>query len=370
MGDILAQRKGFTVKSTSIERENYPIFGAHFSSFIGTCRPLVGVAVTGFLTVLIGFYRPETLPALTVIFTAVLLLSLFFRRFRRIIIPLFMVLLIAVSCLVTVGHIRRLQPLDRQTATVTFTVAEEPYHSGVGKRMTVRVAESRLFEGFKATVWYRQGDFKVGGRYRAEITFYSVEQSKYRMSNYGNGTFLNGVLHSAAQKTGESRPLVLAGKVRHYVRQTLTRRFTPSQAATLCALTVGDRSDFSDDFYNAVRDAGVSHVMVVSGLHLGIVFGGLFHLLQKFTTNRTVQAVVALFGVLFFMAVCGFTMSIIRAGITYLIAAAAPLFKRDYDPVTALAATVCGVTVVSPFTVLNVAFQLSVTATFAILVVA
>ena len=69
-------------------------------------------------------------------------------------------------------------------------------------------------------------------------------------------------------------------------------------------------------------------------------------------------------------AVCGFTMSIIRAGVTYILIALSLVLGRSNTPANTLGAAVSLVLLNNPYAIFNVAFQLSVLSTFGILVVA
>ena len=70
------------------------------------------------------------------------------------------------------------------------------------------------------------------------------------------------------------------------------------------------------------------------------------------------------------MAICGFTMSILRAGITYFLMALALLLNRENTSENTLGFAVCLIYLANPFAVFSLSFQLSVLSTFAILVVA
>ena len=69
-------------------------------------------------------------------------------------------------------------------------------------------------------------------------------------------------------------------------------------------------------------------------------------------------------------AVCGFTMSIIRAGITYILISLSLVLGRTNTSANTLGAAVSLILVNNPYAIFNVAFQLSVLSTFGILVVA
>ena len=135
---------------------------------------------------------------------------------------------------------------------------------------------------------------------------------------------------------------------------------------SLWALLIGDSSAISPEFSDCVKKTGVSHMLVVSGMHLGILVGVMMNLMKKRT--RTVTAViVGSISSIIILTVCLFHVSILRASIAYIVMLLARLFKRDSDPLSALGFGVAVAVLISPYIFYNVSFLLSVAATFAVL---
>lgn len=142
------------------------------------------------------------------------------------------------------------------------------------------------------------------------------------------------------------------------------------EAATLTAVTIGDRSYFTDEFYANVKKAGVSHVMVVSGMHLSVIVGLTAVAVKKYFYNKYLRALTMLATVLFMAAVCGFTKSILRAGFCSLFLAVSILSERDNTTENSLGGAAALLFMISPFTVFSVSFQLSFLSTLGIVSVA
>lgn len=137
----------------------------------------------------------------------------------------------------------------------------------------------------------------------------------------------------------------LAASVRDRVRKCLgpIRENGKSQAAAILAsLIIGDYTDLDTTTREAFQNAGVYHVLVVSGLHVAWIAGVLLHLLQMCRIPReparlTVAAVIFLYA-----RVVGFQASITRClwtFILYLVGQA--LFRRALPANILLASGVC-----------------------------
>ncbi len=99
--------------------------------------------------------------------------------------------------------------------------------------------------------------------------------------------------------------------------------------ALLAALTIGDSSGFSPALWQRLRELGVNHLVVISGLHLGIVAGlgfGLGRLLALPCVLRhreriapALPIVLALSFALVYAALAGFSLPVTRALLMLLV---------------------------------------------------
>ena len=151
-----------------------------------------------------------------------------------------------------------------------------------------------------------------------------------KRSYYSEGIFLRGKLRDIRVEKGNDDPVLQKIRnVRSYIKNTLFSAMSRDEAAALTAVTIGDRSYFTDEFYANVKKAGVSHVMVVSGMHLSVIVGLTAVAVKKYFYNKYLRALTMLATVLFMAAVCGSTKSILRAGFCSLFLAVSILSERD-----------------------------------------
>jgi competence protein ComEC len=131
------------------------------------------------------------------------------------------------------------------------------------------------------------------------------------------------------------------------------------------ALIIGDTAQISANtiLSGALSVTGTSHIISVSGMNVAFLMGVLGLLIK----NKRLLAAYGIPIVLLFMAVVGFMPPVTRAGIMQLFLLAAPLFKREADPVTSLSAALLAILLINPFSVGNIGLQLSFTATLGIL---
>lgn len=151
------------------------------------------------------------------------------------------------------------------------------------------------------------------------------------------------------------------------VRDKIDEMFPDDVAAFLKAMLIGDRTDFSENLTvtNAFSDAGVYHIIAVSGLHVSFFAGMIYMLLG----HKKWTAVVIVPLILFFMAMTGFTPSVTRAGIMQIFVVMAPVFKRDNDSITSLSVALALILFVNPYAIAHAGLQMSFLATLGMILV-
>ena len=143
------------------------------------------------------------------------------------------------------------------------------------------------------------------------------------------------------------------------------------QSQLLKGLAFGDKTTMTGYDRNIISQTGVAHVFAVSGLHIGFVIacvlGACKFIGRRLKLPKWLKLTAVVLLTVFYAAICGFTHSVVRALIMGCGATAAAIYYDNYSSRAALvyAAVVC--VLIQPFAILNVGFQLSFLATFALL---
>lgn len=334
-------------------------------------RPMLLCAVASSAVSVVGIYAEGVLFCLCPLILLLIFVMLYKSARREIVLSAILVLLVAISTLAATKNLDKALLLDGSSCTGEFIVVEEPINHGDYYSVTLEVVESNILnKGDKISASYGRGDFHISDRITATLDLRSMDDYKGKYSFYSNGIFHKAYIEDFKLVGNGDAVLSAVGKIRNYIKDEIFKYYGKGEAATMLALTTGDKSYFTNRFYGNVKASGVAHVMVVSGMHLSIIVSFALWFTNKLFYNRYFKAVVVLFVTLVVMAICGFTMSVMRAGITYIIMALALISKRESTPENTLGAAVSIILLFNPLAIMNVAFQLSVLSTFAILCVA
>ncbi len=157
-------------------------------------------------------------------------------------------------------------------------------------------------------------------------------------------------------------------ELRKSIRRTIYKTFPDENGSLALAMILGDKSGMPQKMYNDMRLAGIVHIVCVSGLHLSLWASLIIGLLRKIKLPAKVGNTVAALGVVGFMALTGFSYSVMRAGIMTLAFLFAEFVTRKSDSINSLGFSALVITAASPFACASVSLQLSVLSTLGILV--
>lgn len=128
------------------------------------------------------------------------------------------------------------------------------------------------------------------------------------------------------------------------------------------ALLTGDRSSLDSSIMNSFRDSGASHILALSGLHLGIIYGILLKVTSIFGKHPTVKAVRSLIIILLcgiYTLATGASPSLVRAFLFILVNETARLTHRSNNPLRVYCAALFIQTAINPQVISSTGFQLS-----------
>jgi len=187
------------------------------------------------------------------------------------------------------------------------------------------------------------------------------------------GVLFDGATISAPANGG-------AGVVLAQLRTTVTRLVRSAlpgvSGGLAAALTTGERGAVPEDVQAAMRDAGLAHLLAISGLHLGIVAGTLFfgiRLLLVLVPGLAVRhpvkawaAALALAGALFYLGLSGASVPTQRAFVMAAFVLLAVIVGRRAITLRSVAWAALVVLVLSPESLLAPGFQMSFAAVTAL----
>lgn len=148
--------------------------------------------------------------------------------------------------------------------------------------------------------------------------------------------------------------------------------FCGDELSLLKALTLGEKRDFPQELKESYSAAGASHVLALSGLHLGIFYMLVLALLpnvrgRAWLVVREAVVVLLLWG---FAFVAGLSPSVVRAALLFTLISVGRCIGQGGSSLNSLSFAAMAMLLFSPHLLFDVSFQLSFAAVAAILLLA
>jgi competence protein ComEC len=165
--------------------------------------------------------------------------------------------------------------------------------------------------------------------------------------------------------------------LRQQLIQQISAALDSPHQGLLHALSVGYKANMTPQHWQVMIDTGTSHLMAISGLHIGLVAGMVFFLarllvpvwLLRFISKQQFAALLSLLAAGFYAALAGFAVPTQRAFVMLLVVLIALLLKRPAFSLNTLALALLAVLLLDPLAPLSAGFWLSFIAVLLIAVI-
>lgn len=132
--------------------------------------------------------------------------------------------------------------------------------------------------------------------------------------------------------------------------------------AILSALTLGYKDELPEDIVQSFRTTGTAHVLAVSGMHVGIIYGIVIMFISLFYRGKLYSKRIQIFIIFLlwtYALITGLPSSVIRAVVMLTVFCFANMFKRKGLTYNNIAIAAFLMLVYNPFVLFDPGFQLS-----------
>ncbi|MEB3072475.1 DNA internalization-related competence protein ComEC/Rec2 [Parvimonas sp. C2] len=118
-------------------------------------------------------------------------------------------------------------------------------------------------------------------------------------------------------------------------------------------------NNYDADFENNIREIGLSHILAVSGLHIGIIYLILSKILVILPIKRLFREIIILFFIFLYAYLIGNPASVLRAEIFLFISIFSSLYGKVKDRLNDLFLTIFVILLINPYMIFDVGLYLS-----------
>ena len=291
-------------------------------------------------------------------------------------------------------HLRvedRLDPaLAGEVVNVTGVITTIPFSNEDFSRFSFRPDSDHQADGFPGKLllyWYRDWpELSVGERWQLElkvkppwggVNFHGTDKERWLFTEGIGGL---GTVRSGKRVPGSRHNLLLSNTIREDVLQRISEQVSdPRQRGVVQALATADRGGLDPDDRRLLAVTGTSHLLAISGLHIGLAAAGgiwlsrlLLLFFSAFKTGRSTVLLSIGGGLLAaaaYSALAGFGTPTVRAVLMLATAMLALLLGRTIHPLRAWVLSLAVILIIEPLSPLGAGLWFSFLAVAALLFV-
>lgn len=148
------------------------------------------------------------------------------------------------------------------------------------------------------------------------------------------------------------------------LQSTINKLYPQREAGLMTAMLLGDRNNLDDELYDLYREAGIVHIIAISGMHISILAGIILILVKPL--GRYISSAIVILFMCFYIILTGGSVSVVRSGVIMFFYILSGLISRKYDLISSTALACALLLFVNPYYIFDLGFQYSFIAVFTI----
>ena len=243
------------------------------------------------------------------------------------------------------------------------------YLKGIAKLNKEKVLFTYILKDEKEKIFFKEhfqgGMLKVNADIEdigEKKNFYSFDYKKY---NENKGIFKN-VKVNDIKNFEENKGIISKIKIwRISLGNKIHKEISFDKSGYIEALIFGDKAYLEKDEIINYKNLGTSHLLAISGLHLGVLISLIYFILLRLRFSVEIIEKIVFLVIPFYMLISGFSPSVLRAGgmiMLYII-----FRKKDMTKLEALLTTFILMLFINPLFIFDIGFELSFLITFCLL---
>ena len=243
------------------------------------------------------------------------------------------------------------------------------YLKGIAKSNKEKVLFTYILKDEKEKTFFKEhfqgGMLKVNADIEdigEKKNFYSFDYKKY---NENKGIFKN-VKVNDIKNFEENKGIISKIKIwRISLGSKIHKEISFDKSGYIEALIFGDKAYLEKDEIINYKNLGTSHLLAISGLHLGVLISLIYFILLRLRFSVEIIEKIVFLVIPFYMLISGFSPSVLRAGgmiMLYII-----FRKKDMTKLEALLTTFILMLFINPLFIFDIGFELSFLITFCLL---
>lgn len=351
-------------------------------------RPLLIVTIAYIIGIIIGVYFKKSIPLafITIIIVGIIVI---FMPLTKLIKNKYIIKIILISIIIVLISYSRVQyinnkyqkmyDLNQKNIEVVGTICDQVKESNYKYAVTIRLDEK--YKNIKLIVYIdKQEDLQklkygnqisIAGKYSAPVGRRNYKGYNYREYLQTKGIY--GTLEAEKKisviKTKNLNIInSLINKLSCKFKNNLDKLLSERVSGLAKGILLGDNYSIDKNVKENFQKCNLSHMLAVSGAHLSYLILGINTILNKKFLGIKQRKIICIIIIIIYMIITNMSPSVVRAGISTIIAICSTFIYRKQDTYTTMSIALLLTLINNPFTLFNIGLQLSYLATLSIVI--
>ncbi len=205
------------------------------------------------------------------------------------------------------------------------------------------------------------GDKVTGVAKLIKYDFFDAPDFSRLVQNIGYSTYLP--ISSVVVDDGNPN---LKEYIKQKTHEMLYDNLSSDNAEISYTILFGDNVNISYDLSESFADAGIIHILSVSGLHISVLVVAIYFVLSGIKMNRFVRLALLAIVLGFYCYLCSFVPPAVRSALMAIALCFCKTIKIEYDNISSLGLAGIIILLFNPLALFQISFQLSFMCMFAI----
>ena len=259
-----------------------------------------------------------------------------------------------------------------EEVSIKAIIISEPVDKDYKKTYTIKVEEingDKKYKNTKLLLDIKKSELKEEPEFGDEIEIIGELKKPNDARNYKGFDYKQYLKSKKIYATVSSENYKIISKnkidiiskvinsVQNNMKSNINKILNEEEAALCIGILVGDREAISEQTEDNFKKSNLTHMLAVSGSHITYIINALAMLLGK--TSKRTSKIFTIIILIFFMALTGFTFSVIRACIMGILVLLASLMYRKPDTINNLGISSFIILLFNPYAISDAGFLLS-----------
>lgn len=320
---------------------------------------------------------------LSIVFLCLFIISLFFKKCRsKKVIPIVLITMSIAFINYGISYIYKVVPiekLDKTTVNISGVICDTPYKS-YNKYYYILKTDSVGLDGAPQNIKIRVSsntslDADIYDKVTAQVNMFLPNDSNgfsskayYASKNIHMFAYFNNYESVKIDENSNKSINYYILKFRSELISRIKILLGQEESSIAIGMLLGYKFDINSDVKTDFNRVGISHLLAVSGYHMAVIVSFMFTLFGFLKCPKKLSNVLTIFVVILFMALTGFSSSIVRSGIMYIVYLFGSIISRRTDSLNSLGLATFLICVLNPFSAGDIGLLLSVSATLGIII--